>query len=169
MNLLALVAVLGAVGMVAVAKWYRHSKTAEATHSVEAIATGAATYYGKSDFTQPAGSKPEALKASRHFPPPSSTSVPADVGDVQGKLYKSAAADWAGSPWRDIGFALHQPQSYAYSFESEGAGPGARCTAVARGDLDGNGVWSSYRLGVIADESGTARVGTTLEKINPEE
>src|SRR5262245_23155588 len=74
LNLLSLVVLLSAVGMVAVSKYIRHSKTAEAVSSVESIAKGAAAFYDKSDFNQPAGSKPEAMKAMRHFPPPSSAS-----------------------------------------------------------------------------------------------
>lgn len=169
MNVLSLVAILGTLGMYAVARYVRHSKTAEALASVEAIATGAASYYASSDQTQPAGSKPDALRASRHFPPPSKGTVPQDPSDVQGKRYKSSMADWLGSPWREIRFSIPQPQFYAYAFESDGAGASARAAATARGDLDANGVWSTYRLGVIPDEGFTARVASTIEKTNPEE
>jgi len=65
---------------------------------------------------------------------------------VQGKRYKSAMADWAGSPWRELRFSLPQPQFYAYSYVSAGTGTGALYTATANGDLDGNGVNSEFVL-----------------------
>ncbi len=169
MNVLALVAVLSTLGMYGLAKYVRHTKTAEAIASVEAIAKGAALYYNSSDSTQPTGTKLEAMRASRHFPPSSRGSVPFDPTDVQGKRYKSAMNDWLGSPWREIRFSIPQPQFYAYGFETEGAGSTAKGFASAKGDLDGNGVWSVYRLTVQPDDTTTAVVSSTLERINPEE
>lgn len=169
MNVITLVALLSALGMYAVAKYVRHTKTTEAVSSVETIARGAAAYYNGSDFNQPAGSRPESLRASRHFPPPSRAGVPAEAENVQGKRYKSSLADWQGSPWREIRFTMPGPQFYQYAFESEGAGVAARAAAIARGDLDGNGAWSTYRLTVTADADAVAKVGATLEKANAEE
>lgn len=169
LNLLSLVAVLAALGMYGTAKYVRHAKTAEAAASCETMARAAAAYYEASDFTQPAGSKLEALRAMRHFPPPSNGSVPSDLQNVTGKRYKSAPADWAASPWRELHFSMPQPQFYAYSFEAEGAGPAAKAAAVATGDLDGNGVFGTFRLGVSADAQAVPKVGATLERTNPEE
>ncbi len=169
MNVLALVAILSTLGMYGLAKYVRHTKTAEAIASVEAVATGAALYFNSSDSTQPTGTKLEAMRASRHFPPASRGSVPVDPTDVQGKRYKSAMSDWLGSPWREIRFSIPQPQFYAYSFEADGAGSAAKAIATARGDLDANGVWSIYRLAVQPDDTTTAVVSSTLERTNPEE
>jgi len=169
MNVISFVALLSTLGMYAVAKYVRHTKTAEAISSVDTIARGAAAYYNGSDFAQPAGSRPEALRASRHFPPPSRYAVPADARDVQGKRYKSSLADWQGAPWREIRFTMPGPQCYQYAFESDGAGAAAKAAAVARGDLDGNNSWAMYRLAVTPDAAGSAKVGAAIEKTNPEE
>jgi Tfp pilus assembly major pilin PilA len=169
MNFLAVVAVLSTLGMYGLAKYVRHTKTAEAISSIESIAKGAALYYNSSDSSLPTGTRLEVMRASRHFPAASRGSVPVDPSDVQGKRYKSAMADWLGSPWREIRFSIPQAQFYAYSFEAEGAGSAARAVVTARGDLDANGVWSVYRLAVAPDDTTNAVVSGTIERTNPEE
>lgn len=168
MNFVALVAILSALGMYALARYVRHTKAAEATRSVTNIAGAAATYYDTSDANQPAGTKPEAARAMRHFPPSSNGSVPADPMNVRGKAYRSSKADWAASPWKELQFSLTQDQYYTYNFESEGAGALASATVTAKGDLDGDGHMSTYRLVITADSNLTAKVGT-IEKTDPEE
>jgi hypothetical protein len=105
----------------------------------------------------------------RHFPPSSKTSVPPDPASVRGKQYQSALPDWAGSPWAELRFSIPQPQCYRYEFESQGTGDSATATATAHGDLDGDGKMSTYRLHIVADENFQAKVGRTMEKVDPEE
>jgi hypothetical protein len=155
--------------MYGVARYIRHSKTAEAVGSTTAIAQQAAAYYNDSDARQPAGTKPDSAKAMRHFPPSSRDSIPADENAVKGKRYQSSIADWSVSPWLDMRFSVTQPQYYAYSFDSEGSGPTAKGTAEARGDLDGNGVWATFKATVAPDDSLTAKVDSTIIKTDPEE
>ncbi len=169
MNLIGLTALLAALAMYGLARYVRHSKTAEAVGSTTGIAQAAAVYYDESDSLQPAGTKPDAAKAMRHFPPSSRASVPADLTDVRGKRYQSAVADWSVSPWLDMRFSISTPQYYAYSFESRGSGPSAQGTAEAHGDLDGNGRTSTFRAHVSADSTLTAKVDPAIERIDPEE
>jgi type II secretory pathway pseudopilin PulG len=169
MNFVSLAAILGALAMYALGRYVRHSKTAEAVGSLAAIGQAAAADYNDSDSTQPAGAPEFAVRAMRHFPPPSRASVPADLADVHGKRYQSTLADWQPSPWRELHFSIPQPQCYAYSFDSTGTGPQASATATARGDLNGDGVVSTYRLTVAPDDKFQARVSPDLERINPEE
>ena len=163
------VSILGALAMYGIARWLRHSKTTEAIGSVTTIAQGACAYYDQSDGNQPAGTRPDAAKAMRHFPPSSRASVPADDADVRGKRFQSAIGDWSTSPWPEVGFKLPTAQYYAYSFESSGSGPSAQASAVAHGDLDGNGVKSTFRTTAAPDESLVAKVGKNIEEIDPDE
>lgn len=163
------VSILGALAMYGVARWLRHSKTSEAVGSVTTIAQGACAYYNSSDANQPAGTKLDMAKAMRHFPPTSRASVPANDEDVRGKRFQSAIGDWSTSPWLEIGFKLPTAQYYAYSFESSGSGPSAQAQAVAHGDLDGNGVKSTFRATAAPDDSFVATVGKNIEQIDPDE
>jgi Tfp pilus assembly protein FimT len=163
------VSILGALAMYGVARYLRHSKTAEAVSTTTAIAQAACVAYNASDANQPAGTKPDAARAMRHFPPASRASVPASVNDVRGKRFQSAAGDWATSPWLEMGFKISTPQLYAYSFESQGSGPSAQATAVAHGDLDANGVESTFRASAAPDGSLVAKVNTQVQQVDPEE
>jgi len=169
MNFVALAAVLSALAMYGLARYVRHAKTAEAIGSVSAIAAAAAAYYDNSDGAQPVGTTPEAARAMRHFPPPSNGTVP-PLDMVRGKRYQSSLGDWSAPPWSDMRFSIPQPQYFAYSFDSQGSGVGAKAAATAQGDLDGNGIFSKYRLGVSVDPSTfKAKVDKEIEKTDPEE
>jgi type II secretory pathway pseudopilin PulG len=169
MNFVALAAVLAAIAMYALARYVRHGKTAEARESVTRLATSAAESFNKSDATQPVGASVEAIHAMRHFPPSSRTPVPEDPLSVRGKRYQSSSLDWAASPWKDLGFSIVQPQCYQYSFESSGAGASAKAQVTAQGDLDGDGIRSTYALSIAPDESITAQVGTAMTREDAEE
>jgi Tfp pilus assembly protein PilE len=163
------VTILGALAMYGVAKYLRHSKTAEAIASTAAIAQAACVYYNESDQNQPAGTKSDAAKAMRHFPPSTRAPVPASMEDVRGKRFQSALGDWTVSPWHDMDFKISTPQFYAYSFESQGAGPNAVATAIAHGDLDGNGITSTFRASAAPDDSLVAKLKGSVEQTDPDE
>jgi len=168
-NALALTCAIVAVAMYFVATYLRHAKTAEAVGSLAAIAGAAAVYYDGSDANQPAGTPPESAKAMRHFPPGSHDSVPPKVATIRGTRYQSTLADWSTSPWTELHFSMPQAQFYAYSFESQGRGPQAKATAIAEGDLDGDGTLSHYALTVAPDDTLHAKVSPTIDRLNPEE
>ncbi len=149
--MLAITSILATLAMAFVGMYVRHSKTTEALGSVQSMATQAADFYNQSDTTQPAGTTPEAAHAMRHFPLSSRLSVPS-VEIIRGKKFQSSPHDWAVSPWKDLRFSIHQPQYFAYSFESDGSGLTAHAAALAEGDLDGDGKSSLYRLEVHVDD-----------------
>ena len=169
MNFLGLAAVLSAIGMYALARYVRHAKTVEAVSSVASLAAASAEYYNASDATQPTGAAPHAVHAMRHFPPASRVSIPKDDLTVRGTRYQSNLADWSASPWRELRFSIVQPQCYRYSFEAEGAGATAKAVVTATGDLDGDGVRSTFSLAVTPDEGLTAQVAKTMTKTDVEE
>jgi hypothetical protein len=153
------VLVVAIVAMAAIARYERHARTTEAVTSVTAIARSAAAYYNASD----------EVRDKRHFPPSSTASVPPSLDMVRGIRYQSSAADWAWPPWRDIGFSIAGPQSYCYSFGAHGVGGGARASAEAHGDLDGDGRASTFMLSVGPDDKLDAVAATYVEKIDPED
>lgn len=158
MNFVALAAVLSAVGMYALARYVRHGKTIEAVEAVNRLGTRAAEYFDASDATQPAGAAKQDAHAMRHFPPSSRASVPPDKESVRGQRYQSKLADWSGSPWKELRFNLVEPQSYRYNFHAQGTGGSARALVTAEGDLDGDGIRSTFSLTVEPDENLSAKV-----------
>jgi len=71
--------------------------------------------------------------------------VPATV--PRGVKYQSSADDW--KVWQQIHFALSEPQFFQY--EVVAAKDGKSAEIFARGDLDGNGKNSLYRLKIVLD------------------
>ena len=169
MNFITLAAVLGTLAMVGVAKYLRHSKTAEAIGTLTTIGKSAVTAYNTSDSTQPTTSIPAAARAMRHFPQSAQTPVPEDATLLRGKRYRSSSADWTKTPWRDLNFSMPQPQYYRYDFQSSGVGATGVATVTAAGDLDGDGETSLYSLKISPDPNLDAVVAPNVEIKDGEE
>lgn len=54
---------------------------------------------------------------------------------------------WAHPTWRLLGFELDTPHAYSFQFDSQNSPGISRFTAEAHGDLDGDGVLSTFRTG----------------------
>lgn len=74
---------------------------------------------------------------------------------------------WRGNTtWRQLGFSIKGPHFYQYQFVSQGKGDQASFTARALGDLDCDGVYSTFeRVGRIT-KSGYITAGSGLWKRN---
>jgi type II secretory pathway pseudopilin PulG len=168
LNLIALLGIVSGIAMYTLARYVRHSKTADAVGSLSTLAKASAAYYEASDATQPVGTSPDNAHAMRHFPPSSTRSVPPTLDDVKGKRYQSAAADWLMTPWHELQFSIPQPQYYADSYVSEGAGATAKATAIAKGDLDGDGTAATYSITIAPDGSFRPQIGPIVKE-DPDE
>jgi hypothetical protein len=74
------------------------------------------------------------------------------------------ASAWERSPWRELLFALSDPHYYQFRFQSRGTGKDATFEAEARGDLNCNGVYSSFRLkGRATEDLGVEVLGPLIE------
>ena len=66
----------------------------------------------------------------------------------RGKQEADPAGTWEGAVWKELAFrpsAEGVPHAYAFSFDSA-ASKGAAFVAQARGDLDGDGVLSTFEI-----------------------
>lgn len=132
--LLALVAVVGVLAVLAMAgvrKYIANAKTMEARNSVRMMGIDAQSVWGERQALCPSASAP----------------VPHDIGMVRGRKYMSAASDWSADKSRDggfacLGFSMSTPQHYQYAYESDGTG----LKALAHGDLNGDGIASTFEL-----------------------
>jgi hypothetical protein len=123
----------GALAVFALRRYLADAKTAEAKNSLGAIAKGYAAWYARDDV-RPAKRKLVSLPA-----------VPRDVPRAQ--KYQSTPADWKA--WEPIGFSLEAPQYYQY--EVRAAKDGDSADLIARGDLDGDGKESEFRIHIAID------------------
>jgi type II secretory pathway pseudopilin PulG len=151
----AVVGILAAVAIPAFVKYTKRAKTAEATMRLRQMFDGAVAFYN----SEQAG--PDGRILPHRFPhttQPTPAVVPCGVKTLPTNL------DQPG--WRDLGFEIHEPTAYQFTFVSEGTGRGARFTARATGDLNCDGVLSTFeRVGTI-DEDGNVSGGAGLFRQN---
>jgi hypothetical protein len=117
-------------------RYMQDAKAAEAPNTLGSIALA----YGAKFKELPAAGKKPALKKLVSLP-----AVPATV--PRGVKYQSSPDDWKA--WSAIHFALTDPQYFQY--EVVAAKDGKTAEITARGDLDGNGKASLYRLKIELD------------------
>jgi len=81
--------------------------------------------------------------------------------------YQSTPDDW--KPWASIGFSMEEPQYFQY--EVRAARDGQSAEILARGDLNGDGKTSLFRLEVAVDpkDHRTLMIAPALEETDPEE
>ncbi len=142
MTTVAVVGILAAIAIPAFMKYIRRSKTVEATMNVRKLYDGAVE-----------------LWETNHQLPPSTDWTPA-TGCCGGPDHKCLpdAATFAGKTWQALRFSIDDPYRYQYRVTSTKAG----FVVEARGDLDCDGVFSSFkRTGTI--EAGHVSGGAGLE------
>ncbi len=174
MIVVAIIGVLAVLAIYGVRKYIANAKSAEARNSLGQIAKDAAVAVERESGTTalvPAGSVSALLRAFCA----SATSVPSTGAAPQAQKYQSTAADWStGGPtagWACLKFSLEEPQYYEYEYTSAGANTSAFSggfSAVAHGDLNGNGVSSTFSVSGTA-YSGAVAISPNIQETNPEE
>jgi len=175
MIVVAIIGVLAAVGIYGVRRYLLNAKTAEARMAVGRMAKDAVTAFEREKMepglVPPGGTTP----IINTFCDSATAPVPDDIGMVRGKKYQSAKSDWSldsasdGKGFICLRFAMSEPQYYQYSYRASGIGSTEQTfTAVAQGDLDGNGITSLFSLSGVAS-SGFVRVTPAIRELNPEE
>ena len=134
------------------ARWeqlVRRSRTSEATSNVASLFRGAVAYYEPDHHW---GGKPKQFPASVG-PTPRLEAVTA----ARGKRIVEPAGGWDDPSWQALSFAMGEPHHYAYQFISSGIATQSEFTARALGDLDGDGIFSTFERQSSADANNTAR------------
>jgi hypothetical protein len=135
---------LAAIAVPAVKRYEDRSRTTEAVANLERMARGAAAYYNEEKVDQTGRVQP------RQFPGGGVLiSAPEDwhtvVCPTGGPARYTPDAETFSHPvFKSLGFELAAPFAYQYHFVAEGADSGARFTARAVGDLDCDGVYSTF-------------------------
>ena len=164
-ELMAVVTIIGILSVLAiygVSRYMKSTKAAEAQNNLGAIAKNASESLSRDTFGG-TFTAPGAVVTTNHCICASAkATVPSAIASVQAKKYSSDPNnDWrqAGTittedhiGWRCLKFSIDQPQYYMYNY-TESANS---CTtgsivnddvhAIANGDIDGNGILSTFDL-----------------------
>jgi len=148
---------LGAVASLAIdgaRKYLAEAKVAEARNTMGQIARDYVAWWERED------GKPRARKKLVSFPP-----VPKTV--PRGVKYASRPADW--KTWDRLKFSMDEPQYYQY--EVKAAPDGESATIIARGDLNGDGKTSLFRMGLHVDRASgsTLLINPSIDESDPQE
>ncbi len=186
MIVVAIVGILAALAIYGIRKYVSNAKTAEARNTVFRIAKDAATAYSRPRMKMGSDVVVE-LRGTANDERAlcgSSGELPSDLSNIAGKKYQSHPDEWggtAGAGWTCINFSMKDPQYYAYSYTAGAVRvPGAaendinldetEFTAMARGDLDGDGTLSTFLVGGARDaETGLMRISPAVIEDSPEE
>jgi type IV pilus assembly protein PilA len=162
----ALGGVLTVLAVYGVRKYIAAAKQAEARNALSQIAKDAAAAYQRGSAAEPGA---HALCAS------ASRSVPANAAMIRGTKYQSASSEWTVDAARKAGFAclrfsMDQPQYYMYSYHAAGkASPGASFEATANGDLNGDGVLSTFAIMGRVQPDGELAIEPSIRETNSSE
>jgi type II secretory pathway pseudopilin PulG len=175
MIVVAIVGILSVLGAYGVRKYIANSKSAEARNALGRMANAAVIEYEREHMqgaTLPQGS---SAGLSRTLCKSASATVPPAVSMIAGRKYQSSDADWSADSAGDSGFScLHftidAPQYYMYAYTSAGSGNvGDTFTATANGDLNGDGVLSTFQLYGAVNPSYVVNVSPNMLEVSPEE
>jgi type IV pilus assembly protein PilA len=154
MIVVAIVGVLAALAVYGVRKYVSSAKTAEARNGVGQIAKGAQAAFAadqmEGNTLSLGGTVTSNLRLCQ-----SATAVPTTDDSVLGRKYQSRPSEWQGN-WDCLRFSISSPQYYQYNYTATGTGDtGSTALAVARGNLDGDAIWSTISLaGTVAEDAG---------------
>ena len=175
MIVVAIVGILSTLAAYGVRKYIANSKTAEARNGLGRIASAAVIAYEHENMATPVLQAGSSTGLMRTLCKSASSSVPMSIGVVSGRKYQSTLNDWnadaaGGSGFSCLHFTIDQPQYYMYNYVAAGTSqPGDSFTATANGDLNGDGVSSTFQLMGSITSAYTVAVAPNISEINPEE
>ena len=152
MIVVAIVGILSVLAAYGVRKYVANSKTAEARNSLGRIANGAIMAYEKENMGGTTLAQATSAGFSRTLCAGASAPVPSVASKIAGAKYQSSPTDWtvdsvAGSGFSCLHFTIDEPQYYMYNYTTSGTSQvGDSFTASANGDLNGDGVLSTFQL-----------------------
>lgn len=149
---LTLLAALSATSVLAVPvliKQARRAKTAEAIDMLDKIYKGAADYYSTPRVRVETAEKLPCQFPADQPPTPAGPGCCGSRGgadkDMDGRC-DTNPAHWTTDSWSALKFQITNQHYFVYSFDSNGkTGKEAQFTATAYGDLDCDGIWSTFQ------------------------
>jgi type IV pilus assembly protein PilA len=171
MIVVAIIGVLAALAIYGVRKYIANAKTAEARMSLGRIAKDASAAFNREAMSGAVLEPGKTAGLSNALCLSAAATVPTDKTLIAGTKYQSAVADWnnpADSPlkgWTCLKFSLQDPQYYQYTYASADL---THFTATANGDLNGDGVLSTFSMSGIV-QLGVLNIAPTIIEDKPDE
>jgi type IV pilus assembly protein PilA len=147
MIVVAIIGVLSAVAIPAFLKYIKRSKTVEATMNIREMFDSSVSYFATEHAEADGSIVPSQFPEANALTP--SELSPGIKNEPSPEL-------WDTGTWHALNFGVGDPHYYSYEYQSGGSGAtlhGAFFTAMARGDLDGDGEGSLFhRVGNVNED-----------------
>jgi prepilin-type N-terminal cleavage/methylation domain-containing protein len=175
MIVVAIVGILSTLAAYGVRKYIAGSKTAEARNALGRMAGAAVIAYERENMPGPVLPTGSSTGFTRNLCKSASKSVPGSLAVVSGKKYQSSTDDWSvdsagGSGFSCLHFTIDQPQYFMYGYAASGStNPGDSFTATANGDLNGDGISSTFQLTGSITASYSIAVAPNILEASPDE
>ncbi len=144
MIVVAIVGLLASVALPAFMRNARRAKTSEATVQINKLYVASRSY-----IMEDAVARGSTTPLAHQFPDTAPLTPAVSCCAFPGRKCPPSPAQWTLTTWDQLKFAVDDPHYYQYEYESTGtagAGPGSRFTARALGDLDCDGVLSTFEM-----------------------
>ena len=180
MIVVAIVGVLAALAIYGVRRYILNSKTAEARNSLGQLAKDASSAYNREGMAGDVLDLKSSTGVSNRLCGKAGATVPDTKDKIKGKKYQSSPSEWSAGDqltgWQCLKFSMQDPQYFMYKYDETGT-TGAKddnFSAIANGDLDGNGVTSVFELDGKIQEDATSKdlvvtISPNINETNPEE
>lgn len=145
MIVVAILGILAAVAIPAFLKYIKRSKTSEATMNLRKLFDSSVSYFS-TEFVTAAGTRVTARFPISAASNPGAT----DIGNT--RTITDFNVETGSLTWSSLNFGMSDPHYYTYQYDSTGTTSTAAFTASAFGNLDGDGVYSTFvRFGTISN------------------
>jgi type IV pilus assembly protein PilA len=170
MIVVAIVGVLAVLAIYGVRKYIANAKTAEARNNLGQISKDAGSAFDREKFASAtviaAGGSTSVLRALC-----STAAAKVPTAAPSAAKYQSSSADWqagdAATGWQCLKFTIGDPQYYSYGYTATVSTSGSY-TATANGDLNGNGVQSTFSIAGSV-QNGVLNNAATVAEVNADE
>jgi type IV pilus assembly protein PilA len=179
MIVVAIVGILAVLAIYGVRKYLANAKTAEARNSLGEMGKDEAAAFEKESMAGTVLAAGGVAGVSRSLCLAPTASVPAGKASIQGQKYQSsqvAGADWnkdaatAGVGFACLKFTMDAPQYYMYNFATTTpTASGGTWKATANGDLNGDGILSTFEIDGAILPSMTFALAPNMIETSPEE
>ncbi len=178
MIVVAIVGILAVLAIYGVRKYLANAKTAEATNSLGQIGKNQAAAYEQESMAGTVMTPGSTAALSRQLCDTATASIPAAA--PKGAKYQSTVTEWntdcttgaAGAPkgFCCLKFSMDAPQYYSYGWTATGYNTlSGTFTATANGDLNGDGIASTFQLLGGVNPNGALNIAPNIVTTNPEE
>jgi type IV pilus assembly protein PilA len=180
MIVVAIIGVLAALAIYGVRRYITSAKTAEARAAVGRMAKDASSAYARENMASALLPTKGSTATINRLCSKTSNTVPAKADGIKGKKYQSSPAEWQTGDqvtgWRCLKFSIEDPQYFMYNYTSTATANGVKgetFSAIANGDLNGDGTLSTFTLtgAIDADDTGGlfVKLSPNMDEVNPDE